>query len=142
VGDEDGGAAAAKAELEAEERRERAYTDADRTMMQIIQTSLSLIGFGFTLDTILQSAVLRGVAPAETSARHIGVALLALGLILLASGILNQVRHLRILANRYGRGRRWQSSAYHFGATPSILVAALLLSVGILALVTALRFGS
>ena len=130
-------------EAEADERRERAFVDADRIMMQVIQTSLSLIGFGFTINTLFQSAVVRGLAPAtDASARRLGLALLALGLLLLAMGIWNQVRLLGTLTKRYGGGRRWLGSAYHYNSTPSLLIAVLLLIVGFLGLRIGLRYPS
>jgi putative membrane protein len=130
-------------ETEVDERRERAFVDADRIMMQVIQTSLSLIGFGFTINTLFQSAVVRGLAPAtDAGARRLGLALLVLGLLLLAMGIWNQVRLLETLANRYGRGQRWLRSAYHYNATPSLLIAILLLIVGFLALLIGLRYSA
>ncbi|HTX48938.1 MAG TPA: DUF202 domain-containing protein, partial [Caulobacteraceae bacterium] len=118
---------------EEDERRDRAFVDADRIMMQVIQTSLSLIGFGITINALFQSAVARGIAPAtDKSLQRLGLALLVLGLLLLAMGIWNQARRLRVLANRYGGGRRWLRSPYHYNTTPSILIAVLLLIVGIL----------
>jgi uncharacterized membrane protein YidH (DUF202 family) len=128
-------------DLEDEEQRERAFEDADRIMMQVIQTSLSLIGFGFTINALFQSAVSRGLAPdSDASARRMGLALLSLGLLLLAMGIWNQARRLRLLANRYGLGRRWLRSVYAYNATPSTLAAILLLIIGALSLLTALHY--
>ncbi|MBV8682632.1 MAG: hypothetical protein JO111_07145 [Caulobacteraceae bacterium] len=130
----------ASADAETDERRDRAFVDADRLMMQVIQTSLSLIGFGLTINALFQSVVARGLAPAtDKSLQRMGLALLILGLLLLAMGIWNQARHLRALAKRYGGGRRWLNSAYHYNTTPSILIAVLLLIVGVTGLLIALR---
>ena len=36
--------------------RDTALRDVERTMIQLVQTSISLIGFGFTIHAVLQNA--------------------------------------------------------------------------------------
>ena len=65
---------------------ERTRMSADRTLMATVRTSLSLISFGFTIYQVLGKA--SGILPrASESARNIGMAMLILGLVVLATGI-------------------------------------------------------
>ncbi len=60
---------------------------ADRTLMSWIRTSLSMIGFGFTLYKILQALQEAGGAlPRETTPRNAGLLLIALGVAALILG--------------------------------------------------------
>lgn len=72
---------------------DRTRMSADRTLMSIIRTALSLIGFGFTIFQFFRS--MRQAAGAtefpETAARNLGLALVVLGVGLLALGIWNHV---------------------------------------------------
>ena len=71
----------------------RTRMSADRTLMSIIRTALSMIGFGFTIFQFFRSV--RQAAGAtefpETAARNLGLALVVLGVGLLALGIWNHV---------------------------------------------------
>ena len=71
---------------------------ADRTLMSVVRTSLSLIGFGFTnyqfFPRMQQAEVLRGGTHA---ARSFGLALILLGVGMLALGILYHVEFVREL---------------------------------------------
>ncbi|HEY0334800.1 MAG TPA: DUF202 domain-containing protein [Stenotrophomonas sp.] len=77
---------------------QRTRMSADRTLMSIIRTALSLIGFGFTIYQVLghlaQSLVvgLRPHAP-----RNFGIALVALGMLMLTLGIVYHVQFMRSL---------------------------------------------
>ncbi|MCF7752162.1 DUF202 domain-containing protein [Bacillus subtilis subsp. subtilis] len=77
---------------------QRTRMSADRTLMSIIRTALSLIGFGFTIYQFfghmlgVPGTTLRPHAP-----RNFGVALVALGLVLLTLGIIYHVRYMRQL---------------------------------------------
>ena len=73
---------------------------ADRTMMAIMRTSLSLIGFGFTIYTFFtnfrsgQNAL--GVLPPQAPLRF-GLALILIGVILLIIGIIADYRYMQRL---------------------------------------------
>ena len=66
----------------------------DRTLMAVIRTSLSLIGFGFTIYQFFlrlreQEVITRAAAP-----RHFGLALVALGVLMLLLGIVYHVQFM------------------------------------------------
>ena len=66
---------------------QRTRMSADRTLMAVIRTSLSLVSFGFTISQIFrkltESKVLNGDAMAG---RHFGVALVLVGITMLVLG--------------------------------------------------------
>ena len=76
----------------------------DRTLMAWIRTSLSLIGFGFTLAKVFQSLAeehifIRGPRGNVWTAEAIGMALLILGVFALVAAIFDhhrEVKQLRI----------------------------------------------
>jgi putative membrane protein len=123
------------ATFEADAERERAVIDADRLMMQMVQTSVSLIGFGFTIN-----AFFSGAQDADQTARRTGLALLCAGLAFLALGIWNQARlRLSIIARHRAQGGKDDSRRYRgYNAAPSFLLAAVLLIVGLGALASIL----
>ena len=83
---------------------ERTRMAADRTLATIVRTSLSLIGFGFTLYKVFNEIASKGVlGDSDHSARRLGTALLALGLILLVLGIRSHFKLQRELTNRRKR---------------------------------------
>jgi putative membrane protein len=66
----------------------------DRTLMAVIRTSLSLIGFGFTIYQFFfllreQDVITRAAAP-----RNFGLALVALGVLMLLFGITYHVKFM------------------------------------------------
>jgi len=73
---------------------QRTRMSADRTLMSVIRTSLSLIGFGFTIyqffrylrETAGAPHLIRSEAP-----RNFGMALVALGVVMLSLGIWKHV---------------------------------------------------
>src|SRR3954470_3253801 len=67
--------------------------DADRATMQLVSTSLSLIGFGFSIIAFFNDITGGGANRADISARRLGIALLSLGLLLLTLGLLNQISY-------------------------------------------------
>lgn len=106
--------------------------DADRLMMQLIQTSLSLIGFGFTINAFFNQVADQGIsADANQTARRLGLSLLCLGLFFLAMGIINQARLRLSIRARYRNLPRQQNL---YSAAPSFILAVLLLLVGLAAL--------
>jgi putative membrane protein len=112
---------------------ERALLDAERIMMQTVQTSLSLIGFGFTIAEFFSGAA-PGL-PARPNARIVGEALLMLGLLLLALGIWTHAQYRREVARELRRiGVRRPAYGSRYLDTPSFIVAILLLLIGFLIL--------
>ena len=83
--------AAAEREIELDEARDgllRRAMEADRLLLAVMQCSLSLIGFGFTIYQIFSDAAARtGLARPSPLARLVGLTLLILGLILLSGGL-------------------------------------------------------
>jgi putative membrane protein len=74
----------------------------DRTLMAWIRTSLSLIGFGFTLAKVFQSlaeehVIIRGPAGNIWSAQAVGMALLVLGVFALIAAIFDHHHDLKQL---------------------------------------------
>ena len=120
----------------AQEAYERHLLDADWMTLQIVQTALALIGFGFTLHAFFMEAGDDGaLGRPDVYARRVGLSLLVIGIILLASGILHQGGYRTRLL------RRWAPVIGDAGATrlqsrftPSYVAAILLLAAGLLAL--------
>jgi putative membrane protein len=83
---------------------ERTGAALDRTLMSVVRTSLSLIGFGFTLFQVFHSLInkMPGVLP-NHAPRNLGLALIALGVVLLVLGLINHVNSSRSLNARRGR---------------------------------------
>ena len=124
-------AARARAHYESTVREE------DRLLLQILQTSISMIGFGFTINAFFQEVAVKGVGlDADQTARRLGLALLSVGLLLLASGLASQVRRRRELARRRGELIRAGVPAHLLdGAlTPAFIAAVLLLIVSLAAI--------
>jgi len=74
----------------------------DRTLMAWIRTSLSLIGFGFTLAKVFQSlaeehVIIRGPAGRVWTAEAVGMALLILGVLALVAAIFDHHHDLKQL---------------------------------------------
>lgn len=73
---------------------------ADRTLMAIVRTSLSMIGFGFTLYTFTTNFLNRegalGVLPQQAPTRF-ALTLIFLGVLLLTLGIINHFQYMKSL---------------------------------------------
>ena len=83
----------------------------DRTLMAWIRTSLSLIGFGFTLAKVFQSlaeehVIIRGPAGNIWTAQAVGMALLILGVFALVAAIFDHHHDLKQL-HAAGLARRF-----------------------------------
>jgi putative membrane protein len=74
---------------------QRTRLSADRTLMSVIRTSLSLISFGFTIFKLAQSLVDQKILKLrEGSIPHFGVALVLLGILMLAIGIIYHIQFM------------------------------------------------
>ena len=104
-----------------------------RTLMSVIRTSLSLIGFGFTLFQIFQKLHESNVLKSGTAPLHFGLSLVVLGVTMLVVGIGYHVTYM------YGlRRERAQLKAdglvdaeNQFPLSLTLTVAMLLLGIGV-----------
>ncbi|WP_144899126.1 YidH family protein [Luteimonas cucumeris] len=116
---------------------QRTRLAAERTLMSVIRTSLSLIGFGFTIFQVFSSVQsLSEVSIGANAPRNFGTALVALGIGMLFVGIAYHIQFMRAL--RADREEGIVSSQIR-GLSPypvsmTLMVACALLLVGILAI--------
>ncbi len=126
---------------------ERTRLAADRTLMAIMRTALSLIGFGFTIYTFFGSIVEKGVlgtALPERAPARVGLALIAIGVLLLGFGIANHYRYLEELRTqrRAMAADGMLPAGDDFPVSLALVAALLLLLLGVLVgLGTLLRMG-
>jgi putative membrane protein len=119
---------------ELEVARERELRDVERTMISIVQASISMIGFGFTIHAFLGNVEAEGMVSIDLDqvARRIGLALVSLGLLNLAWGVWNQRAQLRVIRRRYPAfAEGWNLQVY--STAPTFVVASLLLAIGVVA---------
>ena len=77
---------------------QRTRMSADRTLMSVIRTALSLISFGFTIHQVFSNWIkVPGVNLAHQAPRNFGIALVALGVLLLIFGMVYHVRYMHQL---------------------------------------------
>jgi len=115
---------------------QRTRMAADRTLMAVMRTALSLIGFGFTIFQFFQRLTESGVMTNDRAARRFGIALVVLGIAMLAVGIafhvsyMNELRRMRVQLKAEGLIR----AETQFPVSLSLIVAVLLLLLGVLAM--------
>jgi putative membrane protein len=115
---------------------------ADRTLMSVIRTSLSLIGFGFTIYQVFEKLKDANVLKNSRAPRNFGEALVLLGIGMLLFGIGYHVafmiglRHLRDDLRRDGLIH----AQSQFPLSLTLIVAVALLALGIFAIVS-MAFG-
>ena len=119
---------------------QRTRMSADRTLMSVIRTSLSLIGFGFTIFQFFQKLKDAGTLAHAAAPRNFGVALVALGILMLVGGI---VYHLQFMLHlRHQRQAMVAERLVHgeskFPVSLTLLTAVILLLVGVFAIVSML----
>ena len=134
-----GGARASRlASPEAYERRlefERALIDVERVMMQTVQTSLSLIGFGFSIAEFFRKGGVGGSK--QGGGLFVGEAMLILGLLLLALGIWTHASYRRhLICDMRPPDADGATYGVRYRDTPSFVIAVLLLLIGFFGLVT------
>jgi putative membrane protein len=117
---------------------QRTRLSAERTLMSVIRTSLSLIGFGFTIFQFFQKLSIGGGITNSHAARHFGLTLVFLGVGILAFGIIYHMRFM--LELRSERRELMAASMIHgssnFPISFTLLIALLLLTVGLLAILS------
>jgi putative membrane protein len=120
---------------------ERTRMSADRTLMSIVRTSLSLISFGFTIHEVFAKSTI--VPGANRLGTNFGLALLTMGVVLLAAGVFGHTRFSRGLTGRRERlhGLGLLRTAIQYTATPTYAVALALLITGV-ATIAAILFRS
>ncbi len=115
---------------------QRTRMSADRTLMSIIRTSLSLISFGFTIYQVFNKLREAGALSGAAAARNFGVALVLLGIGMLALGI---VFHLSFMVGlRTERQDMVSEGLVHgqskFPPSLTLLTALVLLAIGCIAI--------
>jgi putative membrane protein len=75
---------------------ERTFMTTDRTLMSVIQASLSLIGFGFALVLFFHQLATQIGVDLRTPARNFGISLVVIGVGLVTAGL---IQHQRLRAD-------------------------------------------
>ena len=118
---------------------QRTRMSADRTLMSVIRTALSLIGFGFTIYQVFGQLQKSGAFPGRTHApRNFGVALVALGIVMLLLGIGYHAVFMKELRRR--RELLVDEGLIHgqsgFPPSMTLVTAVLLFCIGLVAIVS------
>jgi putative membrane protein len=107
---------------------QRTLIAAERTLMAWIRTSISLIGFGFSIykffEYLVQSESFRGTLRAQAP-RHLGLALIGLGILALVGAVWHHQQFLAKLGVT-DKSCRWSMA---------VLVAVLMALIGVLAFI-------
>ena len=116
---------------------QRTRMSADRTLMSVIRTALSLISFGFTIYQFFQHLVQTNVMNGSSqAARNFGMALIYMGVAMVAVGIAYHVQFM--LGLRRERAAMTGAGLVHsqsrFPPSFTLLIAILLLLLGIAAI--------
>jgi putative membrane protein len=117
---------------------QRTRMSADRTLMSVIRTSLSLIGFGFTIYQFFQRLREQEILTKAAAPRNFGLALVVLGVAMLAFGILYHVQFM-IGLRRLRESMREEGLVHGetvFPLSLTLITAFLLLLVGLAAIVS------
>ena len=106
--------------------------------MSVIRTSLSLIGFGFTIFQFFERLKEAGTMAHAAAPRNFGITLVALGIMMLIGGIFYHVQFMMHL-----RGQRAAMMAdglvlgeSKFPLSLTLITACLLLLIGIFAIIS------
>jgi len=120
---------------------QRTRLSADRTLMSVIRTSLSLIGFGFTIFQVFEKLYQSQVLKNAKAPRRFGEALVILGIFMLVLGIGYHISFM--LGLRRMRTDMKLEGLIHgesrFPPSMTLIVAILLLLIGVLA-ITSMTF--
>ena len=115
---------------------QRTRMSADRTLMSVIRTSLSLIGFGFTIYQVFQKAHQAELLKSAAAPLHFGIALVALGVVMLVVGIGYHVSFM--IGLRRERNQMRADGLIHaesqYPLSLTLMVALVLLAIGVLAI--------
>ena len=119
---------------------QRTRMSADRTLMSTIRTSLSLIGFGFTIFQIFEKLRETNVITSAHAPRNFGISLVAVGIGMLVLGIIYHVNFmygLRVERKKMVTNGLLHGES-HFPLSLTLVVAIVLLAIGITAIVSML----
>ncbi len=113
---------------------------ADRTLMAVIRTSLSLISFGFTIFKLAQNLVEAKLIKLSSSVPHYGIGLVLFGILMLATGIIYHGQFMWHL--RATRKTLMEEGLIHaeapFPPSFTLATAFILLAIGVAAIVSML----
>ncbi len=112
----------------------------DRTLMAVIRTSLSLIGFGFTIFQFFQKLREQDAIAHASAPRNFGMALVWLGILMLALGIGYHAQFM-IGLRRLRQSMRDEGLIHgetSFPVSLTLVTAILLLAIGVAAVVSML----
>lgn len=116
---------------------QRTRMSADRTLMSVIRTSLSLLSFGFTIGQFFQKLKEADLVASAHEPRVFGMALVWLGIGMLALGIVYHVRFM--IGLRKERAAMTGATLIHgesgFPLSLTLISAIVLLLIGIAAIV-------
>ena len=116
---------------------QRTRMSADRTLMSVIRTSLSLISFGFTISQFFEKLRESEVVVSAHGPRIFGMALVWLGIGMLAFGIIYHVQFM--IGLRHVRSSMTGGKLIHgesrFPVSLTLIAAVALLAIGIAAIV-------
>jgi putative membrane protein len=117
---------------------QRTRMSAERTLMSVIRTSLSLIGFGFTIFQFFQRLRDAGTIVHAAAPRNFGLALVALGIVMLVIGIVYHIQFM--LGLRHEREAMHEDGLIYaqsrFPPSMTLITAIILLAIGIVAIVS------
>ena len=117
---------------------QRTRMSAERTLMSVIRTSLSLISFGFTIFQIFQKLRDSGTITHAAAPRNFGLALVALGIVMLVIGIVYHIQFM--LGLRHERDAMHEDGLIHaqsrFPPSMTLVTAIILLAIGLVAIVS------
>jgi putative membrane protein len=123
---------------------QRTRMSADRTLMSVIRTSLSLIGFGFTIAQVFEKLRDQEIIKKAAAPRNFGLALVALGIVMLVLGIGYHVQFMMGL-RRLRESMRAEGLVHGetvFPLSLTLVTALVLLLIGVAAIVSmAFRVG-
>jgi len=111
---------------------QRTRMSAEQMLMSVIRTSLSLIGFGFTIFQIFQRLYEAELLPSSLAPRRFGESLVALGIAMLVGGI---VYHLSFMAGLRAERRTMKNlglihAESRYPVSLTLVAAVLLLCIG------------
>ena len=123
---------------------QRTRLSAERTLMSVVRTSLSMISFGFTIYSFFGHLQEEKVLERAHAPRNFGLALIALGVVILTVGIGYHLAFMRELRNERGHlaEEGLIRAQTHFPVSYTLIVAVLLLLLGVTAIADAVfHFG-
>ena len=109
---------------------------ADRSLMSVIRTSLSLIGFGFTIFQVFHKLHEAQIVKRVEAPRNFGQALVVLGIAMLVLGIVSHVTFMLELRRQWreAKAEGLMHAQGRFPLSVTLVIAILLLAIGLFAM--------